>query len=30
MEKVNIAELLRDCPQGMELDCTTFIDMIEL
>lgn len=22
MEKINIAELLRDCPQGMELDCT--------
>ena len=22
MEKINIAELLRDCPQGMELNCT--------
>lgn len=22
MEKINIAELLRDCPKGMELDCT--------
>lgn len=22
MEKINIAELLRDCPTGMELDCT--------
>lgn len=22
--KINIAELLKDCPQGMELDCTTF------
>lgn len=22
--KINIAELLRDCPQGMELDCTMF------
>jgi len=22
MERINIAELLRDCPQGMELDCT--------
>lgn len=24
MEKINIAELLRDCPKGMELDCTTW------
>lgn len=24
MEKINIAELLRDCPTGMELDCTTW------
>ena len=24
MEKINIAELLKDCPQGMELDCTLF------
>lgn len=22
MEKINIAELLKDCPKGMELDCT--------
>lgn len=24
MEKINIAELLKDCPQGMELDCILF------
>ncbi len=24
MEKINIAELLKDCPQGMELDCVIF------
>ena len=24
MEKLNIAELLRDCPTGMELDCTMY------
>ena len=24
MEKINVAELLKDCPQGMELDCTLF------
>ncbi len=24
MEKINIAELLKDCPKGMELDCTLF------
>lgn len=24
MEKINIAELLKDCPQGMELDCTKY------
>lgn len=24
MEKINIAELLKDCPKGMELDCTTW------
>ena len=23
-QKINIAELLKDCPQGMELDCTMF------
>ena len=22
--KINIAELLRNCPKGMELDCTVF------
>lgn len=24
MEKINIAEILKDCPQGMELDCTMY------
>lgn len=24
MEKINIAKLLKDCPNGMELDCTMF------
>jgi len=24
MEKINLVELLRDCPTGMELDCTLF------
>lgn len=24
MEKINVAELLRNCPSGMELDCTMF------
>ena len=24
MEKINVAELLKDCPKGMELDCTIF------
>ena len=27
MEKLNIAELLKDCPKGMELDCTIFDDV---
>lgn len=27
MEKINIAELLKDCPKGMELDCTMFEDV---
>lgn len=27
MEKINIAELLKDCPKGMELDCTTYNDV---
>lgn len=22
--KINIAELLKDCPEGMELDCTVY------
>ena len=26
MEKINIAELLKDCPEGMGLDCTMFED----
>ena len=26
MEKINVAELLRDCPRGMELDCTMWDD----
>lgn len=24
MEKINIAEILKDCPKGMELDCTMY------
>ena len=24
MKKINIAELLKDCPKGMELDCTIY------
>lgn len=27
MEKINVAELLKDCPKGMELDCTIFDDV---
>lgn len=27
MEKINVAELLKDCPKGMELDCTMFEDV---
>ena len=27
MEKINIAELLRDCPQGMELNCLMYEDV---
>lgn len=27
MEKINVAELLRDCPRGMELDCVLFDDV---
>lgn len=27
MEKINIAKLLKDCPKGMELDCTVYEDV---
>lgn len=27
MEKINIAELLKDCPKGMELDCAIYEDV---
>ncbi len=27
MEKINVVELLKDCPQGMELDCTMYEDV---
>lgn len=27
MEKINVAELLKDCPNGMELDCTMYEDV---
>lgn len=27
MGKINVAELLKDCPQGMELDCTVYNDV---
>ena len=30
MEKINVAELLKDCPSGMELDCTMFIHPVTL
>lgn len=30
MEKINVAELLKDCPQGMELDCTMYDDVFLL
>ena len=23
-ERINIAELLKECPKGMELDCTSY------
>ena len=26
-ERINVAELLKDCPKGMELDCTMFEDV---
>lgn len=25
-QKINIAELLKDCPEGMELDCVMYED----
>lgn len=28
MEKINVAELLRNCPKGMELDCTMFNNVV--
>ena len=28
MEKINVAELLENCPKGMELDCTMFNDVV--
>ena len=30
MEKINIAELLKDCPQGMELDCTIWDNEVKV
>jgi hypothetical protein len=27
MEKINVAELLKDCPRSMELDCTMYNDI---
>jgi hypothetical protein len=30
MKKINIAELLKDCPNGMELDCTLFDDSVKV
>lgn len=30
MEKINIAELLKDCPKGMELDCVLFNNPVTL
>lgn len=30
MEKINIAELLKDCPKGMELDCILFNNPVKL
>lgn len=26
-KKINVAELLKDCPQGIELDCTMYEDV---
>ena len=28
MEKINITKILRDCPKGMELDCTMYNDVV--
>ena len=28
MEKINVAELLKDCPKGMELDCTLWDNVV--
>ena len=28
MEKINVAELLKDCPMGMELDCTIWDNVV--
>lgn len=28
MEKLNVVELLKDCPSGMELDCTIYEDVV--
>ena len=28
MEKINIAELLKNCPEGMELDCTVYDECV--
>ena len=28
MKKINIAELLKDCPKGMELDCTLYDNIV--
>lgn len=30
MKKINIAELLKDCPKGMELDCVMFVNPVTL
>ena len=30
MKRINVAELLKDCPKGMELDCTAYEGIITL
>lgn len=30
MKKINVAELLNDCPEGMELDCTLYEKPVKL